>query len=119
MTLALAMIPLGVMSLTAAGAQATQVEYLNKLLPAGYLWSGFEWHTKHMISDTVYYSGAGTVSVCEKVNDLSVGWVSSKCGNQFAEATPAELERYLGHAMEPWAVNNSGNAHTIHGVWVE
>jgi hypothetical protein len=112
------MLPLGVMSLTAVSAQATQVEWFNGLLQP-HQDTGTEPQTNHMLSSTVYYTGSGTVSVCEKVFDYTIAaYVSSKCGNNFAEATPGELEPHLGQTMGGSALNNSSFAHTIHLVYV-
>lgn len=116
---ALSALPLGAMSFMAAGAQATQVEWLNELVPAHTERGGYPDST-HMLSNTVYYTGSGSISVCENVWDHSTGiFVSVKCGTNFAEATPAELEPHLGNDMEARGLNNSGFAHTIHGVYVK
>jgi hypothetical protein len=112
---ALAMLSLGAMSVS---AQATQVEWWNSAVGAG-RWVGPSNGSTHMLSSTVYYTGSGTVNVCEEVIDVFTNVYSLKCGNQFAEATPAELEPHLGTVLFANAKNNSGFTHTIHGVYVQ
>jgi hypothetical protein len=62
------------------------------------------------------YQGAGTVNVCERVEDITVGGVASqRCANGYADAL-SDLSGRSTHCLALRVMNNSGSAHTIVGL---
>jgi hypothetical protein len=101
-----------VMALTSAQAGATRTQYCNQLVapmtscPATY--SGV---SNQNIAE---YAGAGTVSVCERVNEYNGTQISRRCANNYVDSA-LDLCPYTAINMTLRAGNNSIWDHTILG----
>lgn len=106
-------------------ASAEYGNYCKELVPAhtdcainpGHSW---DYWNGVFSQNYAYYSGSGTVNVCEHTYDRGNGaTVSDNCANNSAEAGN-QLVYYYEHGIElsGHAGNNSENTHTINGTVV-
>lgn len=107
-----ALVVLLVMALASAQASATRTLYCNQLVapmtscPATY--SGVS------NQNIAQYTGSGTVSVCERVNEYNGFEVSRRCANNYVDSA-LDLCPYTAINMTLRAGNNSAWDHTILG----
>lgn len=119
-TLRRVILPLGLIialfAVSAPGAQAlTEHKYGGIALnPGENLWSGAG--QTNITGNIAVYTGAGSVSVCQRTNDTTSGVWREGCAIG-AVGNALNLTPYLGHMLWPHIKNNSPWVHTIEGWW--
>ena len=107
---------IGAMAIGAPGASAlVEHPYAGDLLQPGETRNPGEGAILTNITGNIAgYSGAGTVSVCQRTFDFSANVWREGCGNN-AVGSATNLMPYFGHSLWPMVYNNSPFAHSING----